>query len=269
MPSKDEYIHGTRPEEQNRLSKLNELLNQGSLRRLAIARGERVLDVGSGLGHMSRAMAEAAGSAGSVIGIERDPVQREAAARASAAGVEFRAGDAADMPLAADEWGTFDVAHARFLLEHVSAPDVVVRAMVRAVRHGGRVVLEDDDHELLRLWPRCEPVERVWDAYMKTYSALGFDPFIGRRLVSLLHEAGATPTRNDYAFFGGCQGTQLFDTLVENFVGIIDGARASIVTLARLPAGDVDAGIEAFRRWGRTPGAAMWYCTFWAEGRRP
>ena len=36
-----------------------------------------------------------------------------------------------------DEWGTFDLVHARFLLEHVSDPLAVVRSMARAVRPGG------------------------------------------------------------------------------------------------------------------------------------
>jgi 2-polyprenyl-3-methyl-5-hydroxy-6-metoxy-1,4-benzoquinol methylase len=47
--------------------------------------------------------------------------------------------------------GHFDVAHARFLLEHVPDPLVIVRTMVRAVRPGGRVILADDDYEGLRL----------------------------------------------------------------------------------------------------------------------
>ncbi len=64
------YIHGSDPAEQGRLSLLNELLNQGSLGALRLARGERVLDVGSGLGQLSRAMARTVG-AGGVIGVER------------------------------------------------------------------------------------------------------------------------------------------------------------------------------------------------------
>jgi ubiquinone/menaquinone biosynthesis C-methylase UbiE len=274
MAHRDEYIHGTRAEEQARLSKLNEMMNRGSLQRLAIVPGERVLDVGSGLGHMSRAMAESAGAHGLVVGVERDIAQigvarRFAPAPSGSAAIDFRLGDATDLPLADDEWGTFDVAHARFLLEHVSAPGAVVASMVRAVRPGGRIVLEDDDHEVLRLWPRSQPVERLWNAYMESYSRLGLDPLIGRRLVELLVSAGATPARNDYAFFGGCHGAPLFESIVANFVAIVAGARDTIVRLTHLTAAEVDEGIRAFQTWGGAPGAAMWYCTFWAEGRRP
>ena len=51
------YLHGSEPEEQRRLSLLNDLLNEGSLRALDLRGDEKILDVGSGLGQLSRAMA--------------------------------------------------------------------------------------------------------------------------------------------------------------------------------------------------------------------
>jgi len=69
------YLHGTRPKEQRRLSKLNDLLNAACLRELALQGGERVLDVGSGLGQFSRAMARATGPRGRVMGVDRDERQ--------------------------------------------------------------------------------------------------------------------------------------------------------------------------------------------------
>ena len=69
--SAETYIHGTEPVEQARLSRLNDWLNAGSLRELAPRAGERVVDFGSGLGQMARAIARAVGPAGRVVGIER------------------------------------------------------------------------------------------------------------------------------------------------------------------------------------------------------
>src|SRR5688572_33292952 len=54
------YIHGTAPQEQARLSLLNDLLNARCLRELDLKGGERILDVGSGLGQLSRAMGDVA-----------------------------------------------------------------------------------------------------------------------------------------------------------------------------------------------------------------
>ena len=96
LPS-SEYLHGVDPEEQVRLSLLNDLLNVGSLRELNLQGGERILDVGSGLGQLSRAMARAAGVR--VLGIERNAeqiieAQRQAALVDESELVEFRQGDA-------------------------------------------------------------------------------------------------------------------------------------------------------------------------------
>ena len=267
------YIHGTDPDEQRRLSKLNDLLNERSLRGMDIHLGDRILDVGCGLGQLTRAMARKAGSDGVVVGIDESRAQIEEAIRqASAAGegnlVEIRLGSAAELPLADDEWGTFDIAHARFLLEHVRYPETVVESMFRAVRPGGRVIVEDDDHDVLRLSPEVEGFEELWRGYIAMYRALGCDPYVGRRLVTLLRHAGAVSTRNDWKFFGGCHGVPLFKELVANFVGIIDGCRDTLVVNTDLDDDALDKGFRAFLDWSKRPDASMWYGTFWAEGAK-
>jgi ubiquinone/menaquinone biosynthesis C-methylase UbiE len=272
-PSDAHYIHGTRPEEQRRLSVLNRLLNEASLRQMRVRSGEKILDVGSGLGQLTRELARAAGPAGRVIGIERDPEQMDEALRQAKADgeeglVELRVGDAVDLPLADDEWGTFDVVHARFLLEHVPDPLAVVGAMIRAARPGGRIVLEDDDHDVLRFFPELPETRRLWEAYFRTYAKFGRDPYVGRRLVAMLHEAGATPSGNTWLFFGSCAGSPNFDPMVANFLGVLEGARESVLAAGELTDPEIEAGIEALRSWSERPDAALWYATCWAEARR-
>jgi ubiquinone/menaquinone biosynthesis C-methylase UbiE len=158
--SDDLYIHGTDPEEQARLSRLNDRLNSACLARLDLRPGMRVLDVGSGLGQMARAIARAVSPGGTVIGVERDPSQRTRSERlAREAGehrlVEFRAGDALDLPLASTEVGSFDLVFCRFVLEHLREPLRAVHEMVRAARPGGVLALADDDHALWHMHPPC------------------------------------------------------------------------------------------------------------------
>src|SRR6476659_260685 len=74
------YLHGTAPDEQARLARLNDLLNERALAELALWPGQRVLDVGSGLGQLTRGMARQVGP-GRVLGIERSPEQLAAARR--------------------------------------------------------------------------------------------------------------------------------------------------------------------------------------------
>jgi SAM-dependent methyltransferase len=267
-----QYLHGTQPDEQRRLSLLNDLLNVGSLHEMRLHGGERVLDVGSGLGQLSRAMARAAGAR--VVGVERSAEQiveaeRQAAQAGEAGLVDFRQGDAMRLPLRDEEWGTFDLAHTRFLLEHLREPAPVVQAMLRAVRPGGRIILEDDDHDLMRLWPDPPGFTALWHAYQRSYERLGNDPLIGRRLVSLLVEAGAEPSRNTFVFFGSCVGESHFQRYVENLIGVIDGARETVVEEGLLDAESFDGAINELREWSRGAAATIWYAVAWAEGRRP
>ena len=265
---RQDYIHGTTPDEQRRLSRLNDLINRESLSRLRIAPGERVLDMGCGLGQLSRAMVQAGASG--VVGIERSSDQIAAGTRHGGMlnGLDIREGDVLDPPLSGSEWGTFDVVHARFILEHLADPLAALKVMVRAARPGGRIVLEDDDHELLRLSPPVAEFERLWQAYMRSYEALGCDPCIGRRLPQLLSLAGAGPVRCDWPFFGACHGSGDWDTIVANCRAILTGARCAIEAEGISPE-DFDGGLRAYDAWREQPGAAFWYCTFWAEGMKP
>jgi ubiquinone/menaquinone biosynthesis C-methylase UbiE len=268
------YIHGASPDEQRRLAALNELINSRCFQALDLRGVESILDVGSGLGQFPRLLANHLSNRKHVVGVEHNPQQLAEARRlASAAGevtlVDFRQGDALALPLRDDEWGTFDLAHTRFLLEHVRDPLAVVRQMVRAVRPGGRIVLADDDHELLRLWPESPGFVQLWQAYMRSYDRHGNDPYIGRRLVSLLHQAGARPTGRKWIDFGSCVGEATFQTVVTNLIGILLGARATVLAESLLDADSFDEAIESLRTWGRRADGVIWYAINWAEGVRP
>ncbi|HUI28851.1 MAG TPA: methyltransferase domain-containing protein [Candidatus Acidoferrales bacterium] len=267
-----QYIHGTSSEEQQRLTLLNTiLLNEACLEELALSGGERILDVGSGLGQFSRAMARKAGAA--VLGIERSREQIEEAIHQAKTDreeklTEFREGDARQLPLREEEWGTFDLATARFVLEHVPDPLNVVKQMVKAVRKGGRIVLADDDHDILRLYPEVPEFADLWAAYMQTYAKLGNDPIVGRRLVSILHEAGALPVRNTWIFFGSCKGEKRFDVYIDNLIGVIDGARGEIVRQGLFEERKFDRIITSFQSWREGPDPSLWYAVSWAEGTK-
>jgi ubiquinone/menaquinone biosynthesis C-methylase UbiE len=270
---RDSYIHGTDPDEQARLARLNRLINSQSLARMDPQPGRRVLDVGCGFGMFAHEIAARVGNTGTVVGIERAAAQIEqgrhlAARLAFPERADVREGDAYAFPLHDDEWGSFDIVHARFLLEHLEGPAEVVAAMVRAAKPGGRIILEDDDHEALVMFPPVPEFEAVWRAYANAYEALGRDPRIGRKLVSLLAGAGAEPARCDWPFFGACAGSEAFDTIITNCRAILTGARESIVSDGGISAADFDAGLSAYDAWRMRPDASYWYCTFWAEGRR-
>ena len=264
MSAEAAYLHGTSPAEQGRLSLLNRLLNEAAMRELAIRPGERIVDFGSGLGQLSLDMALASGA--QLVGIERSEEQLARAVRHPL--LDLRLGDVTDPPLREREWGTFDLAHARFVLEHVRDPLAVVRHMVRAVRPGGRLVLQDDDHDVFRCWPEPAGFNLLWRAFQRSYDRIGCDPFIGRRLVSLLHEAGAAPARSTWIYFGACAAEAKWQGFVENLHSQLAGAKEAMVSGGLLGAVEIDAALAAFRAWAGRPEAAIWYTVCFAEGVR-
>ena len=267
----EDYIHGYSDAEMRRLTLMQDILNQAELEALDLRGVGSLLDVGAGLGQMTRALARALDAPCKVVGVERDGRQRAAAERQAAeAGesglVEFRPGDATALPLADEERGRFDLAHARFLLEHVHNPLAVVREMVEAVRPGGRLVLLDDDHELLQISPDCAEATRAWRLYWESYRDHGFDPLVGRRLPELLHQAGARPTRVTTVFYGACREMPVFDLVVDNLIGVLEGAADSLDRIGRLPRAELASAIAALGEWRSHAAATVWYSLPLAEG---
>src|ERR1700704_3988146 len=126
----DTYIHGTEPSEQERLAALNRMTNSAFVRFLDVPAGARVLEVGSGLGLLAVDVASAADGV-HVVGIEMSSDQ--IAAAATSPRVTYRQGDAHTIDFAD---ASFDLVYARYLLEHVAKPDVVLSEMRRVVRPG-------------------------------------------------------------------------------------------------------------------------------------
>ena len=127
----------------------------------------------------------------------------------------------------------------------------------------GESILADDDHDILRLWPEPPGAGPLWQAYIRNHDRLGNDPYIGRRLVSLLHAADAQPTRNTWLFFGSCAGDPHFMPLIDNMIGILGGGAIDHRATGSEPA-LIDAGLSSLEAWKHRPDAALWF----AIGRR-
>ena len=171
------------------------------------------------------------------------------------------------LPLRDEEWGTFDVAHARFLFEHVPDPLAVVRGMLRAVRPGGRIVLEDDDHACSACGPRRPAAWAVWHRLLAAY-ARRLDPTLGGVWWRSSDQA-ARSVRNDWLFFGSCPGDPDFAGYVDNLAGILIGARTDILATGKIDEAGHAGGIAELREWQKLPQASLWYAAAWAEGRKP
>ncbi|CAB4891513.1 unannotated protein [freshwater metagenome] len=162
------------------------------LERVGVATGAACLDVGCGGGDVSLLLAEAVGPSGRVVGLDLDAEKMAlASAEAKAAQIhhiEYRVGTVQDL----DDRGTYDVVYSRFLLTHLPDPAGALRNMVSAARPGGVVTIEDIDFGGSFCYPDNAAYERYCELYTQAALARGVDPYIGRRLPSLLADAGLT-----------------------------------------------------------------------------
>jgi ubiquinone/menaquinone biosynthesis C-methylase UbiE len=164
------------------------------LQAASIGPGMRVLDLGTGLGHVAMMAGELVGANGSVIGIDRsDEALTIARERASARGlthVTFATGDAT-------EWKAmeqFDAVIGRLLLFHVADPVAVVRHHIANLRPGGAFVAVDFDLGNCRTEPPITMAQNAIRWVHDAFRASGAWPRIGSRLGTILEEAGLTQT---------------------------------------------------------------------------
>jgi ubiquinone/menaquinone biosynthesis C-methylase UbiE len=240
------------------------------LSKLRIGTNDQILDVGAGLGQFSRTMARLA-SKGKVIGVERDKAQlKTAITLAHQSGemplVEFRLGDAYALPLQVEEWGSFDLVHCRYVLEHLEHPQKAVDQMAKAVSENGRIVLVDDDHTLFRLYPELPGFDQIWESYIESFRKLGNEPNIGRQIIDLLYKAGCTKIKNDFVSFGSWKGDPNFKMYTDNIKGILVGAEELMIEHNLIARKSIKSIIDAFDNWSSLPSATIWYPLNWAEG---
>lgn len=249
------YIHGTEPSEQGRLAALNRMTNRAFVEFLDVGRATRVLEVGSGVGILAGDVAAVADEV-KVIGLERSFEQIAAAARI--ARVSFVQGDAHQLSF---RDGAFDLAYARYLLEHVADPERVLREMRRVVRAGGRVAVCENDISLLRVDPPCPTFEAVWSAFQRYQASVGGDGLIGRRLFRLFRAAGLSDITLSVQPEVHWQGSPRFVSWIENIIGNIESVREGMVAGDVCSTAEIDAAVAELREFARLPHASshfMW-----------
>ncbi|MET4519584.1 ubiquinone/menaquinone biosynthesis C-methylase UbiE [Bradyrhizobium sp. I1.7.5] len=106
----------------------------------AIKPSDRVLDVACGTGVMTRLLANKIGSAGLVVGFDLNAgmLARARASRETAAAIEWRMGNATDMPFAD---ATFDCVICQHGLQFIPHKAAAVSEMHRVLADRGRVVI--------------------------------------------------------------------------------------------------------------------------------
>ncbi len=155
------------------------------LKRMALAPGEAVLEVGCGPGIDVFDLVELLGPAGRLVGLDASEVMiAEARRRVKELNfpITFEVGEAQALPFSD---GTFDVCRAARLLEHLTDAGRGLAEMARVTRPGGRIVVFDIDWDTLII---DHPDKKTTRTIALSYSDSIRNGWIGRQLPRLFKE---------------------------------------------------------------------------------
>jgi SAM-dependent methyltransferase len=187
--------------------------------------GWRVLDLGTGLGHVARLAATMVGPGGSVVGVDRSAEMVAEASRRSAGGggapTRFVEGDVATWRASEP----FDAVVGRLVLFHVTDPAAVVAHHLGHLRPGGLFVAIDFDLGSSRSDPPVALVTQCLDWVTRAFRAVGAAPTIGSRLGVILDAAGLDEVETfgvqPYRRPGDPAATRLLAGVVRSLAGAI------------------------------------------------
>lgn len=181
------------------------------LRAAGIERGMRVLDLGTGLGHVAFAAAELVGPVGRVVGIDRDPKLLLAAMRRASAHPQVRFVEADVRTWRSEE--PFDAVVGRLIFCHLPDREAVLGHHVESLRPGGLMVALDFDLESIRAEPAVPLADEALRWTITTFLTAGVCPTMGARLGPLLTDAGLAGVQSmgiqEYLRHGDSRGTRI------------------------------------------------------------
>jgi SAM-dependent methyltransferase len=248
------YVHGTNAEEQERLAKLNDMVNRPYLDFLRLKGTEKVLEVGCGLGILTSEVAKALEN-GNVFGVEYSPDQLRSARRTES-NAHFIRADAHRLPFADD---TFQVVYSRYVLEHVSDPAKSLSEMRRVLKPGGRVFSEENNIAMNLFYPTCPVYEKLWNDLGILQARLGGDAYIGKRLFALFREVGFRDVKLSISPEVHHYGSSFFDIWVDNTLKILQGAEKGLVEHGLAKKGEVTAAVKELEEFKLREDAATFF----------
>ena len=192
--STSQYALGSTDAEHERLirqAKYLAPLTERLFQEAGIGTGQRVLDIGSGVGDVVMLAARLVGSSGEVLGVERDP---RSVARAKARVAEARLHNVSFTQCDVSELQSskpFDAAVGRFILQFVTDPVAILCSLSQLVRPGGVLAFHEVSYSpFLALSARLPLWSATASLLHETLRRSGARTEIGIDLHRMFQEAG-------------------------------------------------------------------------------
>jgi SAM-dependent methyltransferase len=215
-----------------------------NLDKVGVGPGWRCLEVGAGAGSVARMLCERVGPDGQVLAVDFEPALL---ADLRVPNLEIRKADVVtdDLPEAA-----FDLVHTRAVMVHIAQRDEVLPKLVRALRPGGVLLLEEPD-----LTPVLEGPDNLFrrgvEAMYRPVRQAGLDLYWPPTLPAWLDAGGLVEVQSRaerMMVTGGSSMAQFLQLTLEQFVETQPYTDDERAVLARLHAALSDPG-EQYLAW--------------------
>jgi ubiquinone/menaquinone biosynthesis C-methylase UbiE len=199
---------------------------------LHLQRGARAIDLCCGAVGVLEPLSRAVGPSGTVIGVESNPVRLKAARafvdQSDLANVTVVEGHAVATGLPS---GQFDLVHCRFLFAPMGQADRILTEMLRLLRPGGYIAIQEPDGSCWNVAPRNANWSRLKAAIFGAIRAQGGDFDAGLHTFGILRAAGMREVSQRNAVVA-CHGRDPYKQLPLQFANwlrpqILDGGLMS------------------------------------------
>ena len=209
------------------------------LDRIGVRPGWKCLDLACGPRGITDALAARVGPGGQVVGLDFDAEFVAIAREGAPANVRFMTGDAYATGLPA---ASFDLVHVRFLACTAGDPERLIAEMLRVVRPGGVVAMQESEATTLNCYPPHPAWAALRAAWIGSFPGDPEDP-VAQQLFRMLRRAGVRDVQYRPCFVGVRSGDPWQDYLPAT----VESLRARVVERGLILEDAFDATLAACR----------------------
>jgi ubiquinone/menaquinone biosynthesis C-methylase UbiE len=219
--------------------------------------GMSLLDCGSGPGSITIDLA-ALVAPGEVIGIDMAEnhleIGRRNAKERGVSNIRFETANVYELPFTDN---SFDAVFSHAVVEQLDDPLKALREQYRVLKPGGILAIRDADRAGELFWPQNDTLTDLLDLWNRVMQHNGADPFVGRRLRSLLNETGLKRIEASASY--ECSGTsESVQAAAEGASTYFSGIFAEqAIGLGWMDRSAIETIRTAWKAWGENPNAFL------------